>query len=107
MHLIEVLVKDSPGFDPSDFVQPDPGQPEDNWQVAYDERVLNEAGDTALTEPFELARRPDLLRGDVRLVFFMHYLNPAQPLRTPFGDVQLPDVSDRPQRLTAIEYEEP
>jgi hypothetical protein len=37
----------------------------------------------------------------------MHYLDPARPLRTPFGDVELPDPNDRPYRLASIEYEEP
>jgi hypothetical protein len=107
VHLIELLVRDSPGFDPAKFVQPDLNEPEENWQVAYDERALNESGDVPITESFELSGRPDLLKGDVRLVFFMHYLDPARPLMTPFGTVELPDPSDRPQRLSAIEYEEP
>jgi hypothetical protein len=38
-------VRDSPRFDPAQFVQPDPAQPVDNWQVAYDERALNASGD--------------------------------------------------------------
>jgi hypothetical protein len=107
VHLIELLVHDSPGFDPAKLVQPDPDEPEQNWQVAYDERALNMAGDTAITDSFELASQPDLLQGEVRLVFFMHYLDSARPIRTPFGDVALPAASDRPQRLSAIEYEEP
>jgi hypothetical protein len=107
VHLIEVVVRDSPGFDPAAFVQPDPGQPEGNWQTAYDERALNESGDTPITDSFELSGRPDLLKGDLRLVFFMHYLDPARPLVTPFGTVELPNPSDRPPRLSTIEYEEP
>jgi hypothetical protein len=107
VHLVEVIVRDSPGFDPGAFVQPDPDQPEENWQTAWDERALNESGDAPITESFELSRRPDLLEGDVRLVFFMHYLDPARPLMTPFGAVRLPDPSDRPQRLGTIEYDEP
>jgi hypothetical protein len=98
VHLLEVVVRDSPGFDPTAFVQPDPGQPRENWQVAYDERALNETGDRALTESFELSRRPELLEGDVLLVFFMHYLDPGQPLLTPFGSAGLPSASPRPER---------
>src|SRR5688572_4981561 len=85
VHLIEVVVRDSPGFDPAAFVQPDPDQPEENWQTAYDERALKESGDSPITDSFELSDRPDLLEGDVRLVFFMHYLDLARPLMTPFG----------------------
>jgi hypothetical protein len=32
VHLIELVVRDSPGFDPGEFVQPEPDQPEENWQ---------------------------------------------------------------------------
>jgi hypothetical protein len=107
VHLIEIVVRDSPGFDPGEFVQPDPDQPEENWQTAYDERALDAPGNSAITESFELSGRPELLEGDVRLVFFMHYLNPERPIRTPFGDVELPNPSDWPDRLASIQYEEP
>jgi len=105
--LVEVVVRESTGFDPAAFTQPDPTQPQDNWQVAYDERAMNATGDAPITESFELARRPELLEGTVRLVFFMHYLDPALPLRTPFGTVGLPTPTERPERLSAIQYEEP
>jgi hypothetical protein len=106
-HLIEVVVSDSRGFDVGDFVQPDPDQPEENWQTSWDERAMKPSGDSAITESFELSGRPELLEGDVRLVFFMHYLDPTRPLSTPFGTVELPEPTERPQRLSAIEYEEP
>jgi hypothetical protein len=77
-----------------------------DWQTAYDERALDASG-SAITESFELSDRPDLLRGDVRLVFFVHYLDLARPIRTPFGGVDLPDPSDWPDRLASIEYEQP
>ena len=106
-HLVEVVVRDSEGFDPAQFVQPDSTQPEDNWQVAYDERALNASGDAPITESFELADRPELLEGTVRLVFFMHYLDPALRLRTPFGEVELPTPTEKPERLAAVRYEQP
>lgn len=34
VHLSEFVVRESPGFDPAAFVQPDPGQPEESWQTA-------------------------------------------------------------------------
>ena len=106
-HLVEVSVGDSPGFDPSLFRQDDPGQPESNWQVAYDERALNAAGDAAVTESFELDARSELLRGDVRLVFFVHYLDTSRPLLTPFGPIALPAPRPAAPRLASIEYQEP
>jgi hypothetical protein len=106
-HLVEILVRSSSGFDPAGFGQSDPDEPRENWQTAYDERALNQSGDQALTESFELAGRPELLEGDVRLVFFIHYLDPARPILTPFGEAALPEPTPRPQRLREIEYEEP
>jgi hypothetical protein len=77
VHLIELLVLDSPGFDPAKFVQPDLDEPEENWQVAYDERALNESGDVPITESFELSGSSELLKGDVRLVFFIALPRPG------------------------------
>lgn len=43
-----------------------------------------------------------------RLVFFLHFLDFARPLRTPFGEVALPKPTPPPKRLTdLIEYELP
>jgi hypothetical protein len=106
-HLVEVVVRDANGFDFSRFVQPDPRQPEANWQTAWDERALNEAGDSAITDSFELGDRPELLQRTGRFVFFLHYLDPDRPLSTPFGPVDLPVPTERPERLSGIEYEEP
>ena len=107
VHLVEVVVRGSPPFDPGDFVQPDLNQPEENRQTAWDERALDSSGTSTLTESFELSERPDLLKGDARLVFFMYDLDLARPIRTPFGDVGLPEPSVWPDRLTSIEYEQP
>jgi len=35
-------------------------------------------------------------RSNVRLAFFMHYLDADRPLRTPFGEVPLPAPSEGP-----------
>lgn len=106
-HLVELAIADSPGFDASRFQQEEPGQPPENWQTAYDERVLSAAGDAVVADAWTLRSRPELLEGKVRLAFFMHYLDPSRPLLTPFGQVTLGEPSDRPARLTIIEYEEP
>ena len=100
-HLVEVIVRDSPGFDIGEFQQEEPGQPPDNWQVPWDERILNEAGDA------EMPNDPELLHGTARLAFFLHYAEPSRPLLTPFGSVALPEPSERPERLAMIEYDEP
>jgi hypothetical protein len=106
VHLVELWVRGSEGFDPGEFVQPDPDQPEANWQTAWDERALDASGSRA-TASFEISDKPELLQGDVRLAFFIHFLNPAQPIRTPFGEVELPNPTQRPDRLASIVYEPP
>ena len=104
-HLIELKIRDSPGFDISQFEQEDPDQRPRNWQVAYDARVLNGTGDDVLTDDRELRSRSELLQGNVRVTFFLHYLDSARALLTPFGPVALPQPSERPPRLRTIDYE--
>ena len=60
-HLVEITVTDSPGFELSEFRQEDPGQPQENWQVAYEECVLNEFGDAVVADSWTLRSRPELL----------------------------------------------
>ena len=103
-HLVEVIVRDSPGFDIGAFQQEQPGQPPDNWQAPWDERILNAEGDKVTAE-YQID--PEALRGTVRLAFFLHHLEPSRPLLTPFGSTPLPEQSERPERLAMIEYEEP
>ena len=100
-HLVEVIVRDSRGFDVTQFQQEEPGQPPEYWQVAWDERTLNATGDEETSEP------PGDVEGTVRFAFFLHYLDPSRPLLTPFGPVSLPEPSNRPERPGMIKYEEP
>ncbi len=52
-HLVELWVRELKGELPvADFTQEVEGQPRDNWQVPYDERVLNEAGTAQVGEQF-------------------------------------------------------
>jgi hypothetical protein len=97
-HLVEVIVTDADPFEVGDFTQEMPGEPRENWQVPWDERFLTTSGDAeAVAEP----------QGTVRLAFFLHYLDPARPLMTPFGDGSMPAPIDTPTRLDWLQYEEP
>ena len=89
-HLIEVLV-DAPHdrYDWGRVTQEAPGQPRDNWQVAYDEQLIEEIG------------------GRGRYVFFFHDLKPDQPLLTAGGPVSLPAPQPMPARLRHTEYVAP
>ena len=81
-----------------------PGEAEDNWQVPYDEHFLNSEGTTILNPdyPDEIPRSVDL-----RVAFYFHYLDLSRPIKTPFGDMSLPEVTKKPGRLSILEYDPP
>ncbi len=81
--------------------------PRSNWQVPWMERILSADGTKVVADDSEISQKPELFRGDVRCIFFFHYLDPSRPLVTPLGEVRLPKPTDRPQRLSGIKYEEP
>jgi hypothetical protein len=86
--LIEVGFHGDPGgFAWDSVTQESPGQPEFNWQVAYDETPLNDDG--------------------TRWAFFFHYLDVLRPLLTSVGPLDLPARSPLPSHLQHLEYEEP
>jgi len=99
VHLVEVVV-DAPAstLDVSEFCQEDPKAPRSNWQVAYDERFLNAEG---------TAEEGGLAVSPCRLAFYLHLIDFARPMRTPFGPVNLPEPTPMPERLQALfVYEE-
>lgn len=107
-HLIEMLIHGSNGpFDVGAITQEDTDQPPENWQVPYDERIISADGNAILTEPFEAQGDEEKWSGDFRLGIFFHCLDPSKPLRTPFGEMQLPEPEEVPERLQPFEYEEP
>lgn len=87
LYLVEVRI-DQPddAFDPSQLQQGD--------QVAYDEKLLNEGGTAAL--------KSALSRSSIRLGFFLHFVDPSEPLSTPYGEVALPTPTPMPQRLARL-----
>lgn len=107
-HLVELIIEgsDTPVY-VGDITQEIPGRDQASWQVPWDERVLDEAGQKILASYPELKKRPELLRGNVRLVFFLHYLDLSRSLITPFGELPLPPPSKRPSRLKMVRYEPP
>lgn len=90
VHLIELLIEgDVSDFDIGEVTQEVAGQPKSNWQVPYDERVLEEGKQKA------------------RYAFFFHYLDFKKPLLTPVGSLPLPKPTKAPPHLQGIEYEPP
>lgn len=107
VHLVEVE-GDAPGADiemPS-FTQAVAGEPRENWQVPYDEKLLTPDGEDIAADLF---MGDDLVgSGPFRLAFFFHDLDLAAPLETPFGDVDLPSPEKMPRHLRKlIPYESP
>jgi hypothetical protein len=85
--LIEAEVNGEDSFDWGKVTQENPMQPSSNWQVAYDEQLI------------------DAARG--AWVFFFHYLDFNKPLLTSAGSVELLPPAPRPAYLDDVEYFEP
>jgi hypothetical protein len=87
-HLVEVELRDADAFfDWAAVTQEVPGEPQSNWQVPWDERPISS--------------------DSTRWVFFFHHLNLNSPLLTPYGPVDVPAATPRPDHLSDIEYESP
>src|SRR5829696_3697374 len=107
-HLVEIFVRGArEPFKVDAFTQEVANQPPSNWQVPWMEQILSSDGTKIIADDQEAWRRPELFKGDVRFVFFLHHVNVNQPLITPFGKVALPKESQLPARLSIIHYEEP
>jgi hypothetical protein len=72
-------------------------------QVAYLEHSLSDDGASGTWLPME----PQAFDRDIRVAFFLHFLDTERPLNAPFGPVFLPSPTERPGRLSFIEYFEP
>jgi len=108
VHLVELLVSDcDTPIDIGAITQEVAGEPQANWQVPYDEKLLDPAGSSIIADPFMGKVPPTIWQGDVRIAFFFHYLDPLLALRTPLGPVSLPRPTPAPSRLSIIVYEPP
>jgi hypothetical protein len=105
-HLVELWVRRSTArVDLGLFTQEDSTQPQSNWQVPYDEKILDASGSAVIKDAWQDGG--DAWKGDVRLAFFFHYLRSESPLLTPFGEVVLPTPTPLPARLRSIKYDPP
>jgi hypothetical protein len=94
-------------FSFGDFKQKAPDKPERAWQCAWLEHILSTDGTKILAREAEVSSKRELFRGDLRVMFFIHYLDPGRSLITPFGEVDLPRPTPLPERLSIVEYEQP
>ena len=86
VHLVELFIKNSQStVDVGLITQEVPDEPRSNWQVPYDEKILDATGTKILADPFLEANKPGLWMGDVRLAFFFHDLDVSKRLNTPLG----------------------
>jgi hypothetical protein len=108
VHIVELVIHNSKGkVDLFKITQELPGQPASNWQVPYDEKFLDEEGQKVIADDYQVRSMPEIWNGEVRLVFFFHYLDLRKKLLTPFGKIRLPKESPKPDRLSFIEYTAP
>lgn len=107
-HLIELCITGvTTPFDIGAITQPRAGVRRCLWQVPWLEVLLNAEGTSIRARGSEISKHPELLRGDVRLAFFLHYADLQRPLETPFGNVALTAPTRKPRRLRAVRYEAP
>jgi hypothetical protein len=91
-HLCEIEIRGMKEFEPIDFgeiTQAVDGQDQSYWQVAYDERHVENSNEGST------------------YTFFFHYLDLNAPLLSPFGPLALPSPTALPDRLQLITYESP
>ena len=104
-HLVEISVMNFKGeLDVAQFTQEEPGQPRDNWQVPWDEHVLESAG---VSGELALFSGPLKAAGELRLVFFFHYLDLSRPHSYSRWPVLLPGPNSWPEKLEFIVYDPP
>ncbi len=102
--LIEVMVRNrDSSFKIEDFTQPQNGVDKSNWQALYLETYLTPDGETIAVERYSEPPKT----GDLRIAFFLHFWQPAVRLRTSYGDVECPPVSEMPERLSRLVPYEP
>jgi len=105
VHLFELLIDASPkDVNVGAILQKDPALRKDNWQVAYDERYLNEDGTEVIGDYFD---RNELKGDRTRITFFLYFVDFNKPLTTQYGDIILPPAADMPERLSEIIEFEP
>ncbi len=91
VYLIDIAIDGSfDDFEWDSITQADPAQPHENWQAVYDEQELGV-----------------LPNGQMRAIFFFHYLDPSRPLQSRYGDLLLPPPSAVPVDLREVEYFSP
>ena len=104
-HLVELQITNHFGeLEFGQFTQEWLGKERSSWQVPWDERIINDEGTQDA-----MGRFPQNVKvhGQIRVVFFFHYLNLDRPLITPAGRIRIPDAKVLPARLKFMQYDPP
>jgi hypothetical protein len=101
LHLIEVQFHDMQSRAALDGITQEwPGRERSHWQVPYLEHILDASGDQVIVDWERTDKGPEDWKGDVRVVFYFHYLNFDRPLLSPCGELQVPRPVPLPLRLS-------
>ena len=75
-----------------------------NWQSPYDEKYLNSSNEI-IGDWIDFPK--SINKGD-KIVFFFHEYIPNSPLRTQYGDLEIPNITVAPSWMSEImRYEKP
>ena len=80
------------------IVVPEEGVDPDDWQAVLAEQFLNDDGTERLCELYDT---PEPGASESRVAFFI-YKSEARILRTPYGEFELSDAEETPDRLRDI-----
>jgi hypothetical protein len=97
--LIETVINDpDEGFDLTDIKQLNPAFTHDSAQVPWDEGLLSPDGESLIARMIGCVKG----QGSLRFAFYMHYWNPALPLRWTYGEIVCPPPERMPARLRRL-----
>lgn len=89
-HLLEIsIINPGQDFDWMKITQHIEGHPQSNWQVPYDEQLIEQKDH------------------EYFYAFFFHYLDFSKTLKTPFGEIKIPSPTKMPNHLKKIKYFSP
>jgi hypothetical protein len=94
---VEVVVRNADAsFNAADFTQPDPAVDEGRYMAAWNETYLTDDGESVVSG-YPSNEVP--AGSTLRVVFVIHFWNPALPLASSYGSLECPPMTPLPERL--------
>ena len=98
-YLVEMAISIPPkNIEFDKIVVPEEGVSEKNWQAVLAEQFLNNDGTERICDLYDI---PDGSDSTSRIAFFI-FKTEAHILKTPYGDFELSDSNEVPERLRSI-----